>query len=313
MTKRVAKRPAAKPRAKKARTTDPVLATLAKAIFRDCQKQSLKSRNSSLEADVAVEDAKLDNLKVKHVELVKIAIAEETKLASLQAAAKVQAAKSNLAAATAIVNSSWNMLRSRRVAQQASQTDLAHAEVEKVTLESACKELSLRPVMLGSDGLPQGMTLSLEIRADSWLRGFPDPGISRHKSFVSCLEREISPDISALGDAVIAETLVLCDCDSAVKVAEEEYDTSKAAQQCAAADFQAAEQDVVDREAAVSNAEKAVAECDLEIEAVRMSLKKVRMTLQAFQDGPLADFMAGEVVHAAAALQAHEVIQAGGA
>lgn len=321
MTKRAAKRPAAKPRAKKARTTDPVLATLANAIFRECQKQSLNSRSSSLEADVAVEDAKLENLEVKHVELVKMATAEETKLASLQDAATVQAAKSNLADVTAVVNFSWNMLRSRRVAQQTSQTDLAHAEVEKITLESACKEFSFTPVTLDSNGLPQGMTLSLErgediaagLSIDSWLRGFPDPGISRHKSFVKCLEQAISSDASALGDAVIAETLVLCECDSAVKVAEEEYETSKAAQQRAAADLQAAEQEVGDREAAVSSARQAVAECELEMEAVGKSLSKVRMTLQAFQDGPLAKFMACEAVHAAAALQAHEVIQAGGA
>jgi len=303
MTKRSAKQPAAKSRqrAKKAKR-DPVLATLANAILRECQKQSLNARISFLEADVAAEDAKLENLNASHVELAKLATSEEASIDALRKEGAVADAKCLLAAATATVNARRSALSRQQVAQKASQKDLAHAQAEKVTLEGAVKEFCFRPVTLDSNGHPEGMTLSLEIRDDSWLRALPGSGThdspAAHMPLLEALEKGIASNMCTLSAAVEAKTLVLGDCNVALQLAEEEHESSKAAENDAAAALNAAEKAIADREGALSKSRQAIAECVVQIEMARALCDKARMNLKAFQDGPLATFMAREAVAA---------------
>lgn len=297
MTKRLAKRAVTKTRSKRVRTNDenqdPVLASLAHKILRDCQERSLISRSSLLEADLAAEDSKLETLRASHVELVEFA--KKCDVAFLAEEVTVSAAKQSLADATASMTASSSLLRRRQVAQRESQAELAHIAAHKLTLESAVKELCFAPVTLGSDGLPEGMSLSLEVRDDSWLRGFPESGphaAALQKPFIMQLDKTIASEIVVLGAAIEAQNLVTGECNAAVEAAELEYESRKAVQTKAAADLELAQKDASDREAALGKAREAVAECELQMELVKASLGKARMNLQAFQDGPLAQFLA---------------------
>lgn len=263
----------------------------------DMVKQTLSSKKSLIESSVAAEEAKLTNLQGSQGELANAVSQAEAATATQKDT--VEAAKLLLTDATAAANASWDALTDHREKQSITVAKLADVKAEKASLELAFTEhfMPMKEEAAGEhyQGLePYLKNIEIEATLLIALPSSCSKSKDQRGSFdmvvLEELGKALSSKLAALGDAVVDQTPMCVDCETAAYAAQEEYDAKKDTQKRAAADFEAAQKEHSVREATLREARRSVKELQPQMDSAVEVIEKAQAALEAFKVGPLAGF-----------------------
>jgi chromosome segregation ATPase len=260
-------------------------------------EETLGALKSEMEASVRAEEAKLDGLKTTMAELLGTVKEAEATLAAKKET--LQAAKASLDEATTIMNASFQTLDDQRSAHSKCETELSSVQEEKSALEKAFQDHFQVPMEAGEgphfkDLEPFLKNMDIEKSMRSTLPGTCAKAKDDRGSFdqviLEQLEKTIAAKIASLGDVVTAQTASMAEGESAVVVAEADYNAKKEIHSQSTVACEAAQTEVADGEAALKTATEAVNAFQPQLEEATEVSESTKAKLSGFESGPLAHF-----------------------
>jgi len=261
-------------------------------------EQTLHANKAALEAASAAEDEKLASLKSSEGELGASVAAADA--ASEAQKVVVQSAESAHAERMEAANVASQALAALQEQQKTCETNLASTKEEKDALEPAYQTHFAAPMQDGAG--PhfkelQPFLKKIDMEA-SLLKAIPSV-CSKSKedrgSFDDVVLQELgkalTSKLTALSDAIAAETSASVERATALQAAESDNIAKKEAQQQAHDVLTAAMKEQSDREAALTAAKQAVENFQPQVDTMTKMVEKARAAAAKFESGPLASFI----------------------